>query len=628
MDQTDKEIVNVENETQQIKPVAFSAELDRDQLLAGQKKSDVSCHIKLLPKNLALDPTHVSTRINICLVFDCSTSMTGKMFESAIETAKNIVDSINDRYRLSLVAFNTNSHVVFQDEIPYEFQKPQIKNKIEDIRTYLNGTTNMAAGIKSAMDIFALNISDAKVIIMLSDGTPNNPQEALDAAKEASVHGVQIYAVGMGSMYQADQLLRMVTPSNGAVFGDTDERKISNIFQEIIKRVNRIFITDAKLSVGINQNVRIKQLIKTSPERAIYDVNHTSSDGLLDIPIGNIEDNKRYEFLLHLEVNSQDEGNIDVLSALIQYHFGSKFLENINLSVEVTKNTFVEKERNRDLDNAMRSASLAQLTDMLVKACSNSEFENALEIIEKIQQQSSEQELEDLSDHLDRIKKQLENKNNISGKLLNDFLLASSRTPENLAEEIIPETTQNEITSDETDELDESILDDSSLDDISLDDTFNDESEFEDEEALYEDNTEEESTEEETDSEDTDKEEYDLEEPEELDDDDDEYEEESEDDEIELLDDLSELDSAEEGAIFDIVLKEPGDQLILLARIIRGTTQMGMREIVDSIQTKNSLIKTNFKNKDEAVEFYHKLRKIGAKCSIRVRKRRRKKPSV
>ncbi|WP_164503615.1 VWA domain-containing protein [Pleionea sediminis] len=545
------------------KAVRFSAELDSQQLIAGKDEAEISCHVKILPTQLSQDQAFQSARINICLVFDCSTSMTGKMFESAIQTAKNIVDSLHDRHRLSLVAFNTKSHIVFQDEFPIDSQKSLIKNKIEDIRKYLNGTTNMAAGIRSAMDIFAPNTNDAKVIILLSDGTPNCAQEAQDAAIEASTQGVQIYAVGMGTMFQAEQLLRLVTPSNGAVFGDSDERKISNIFQHIIERIDRIFITDAKLSFGVNPNVRIKQLIKTSPERAVYDVSHESNDGLLDIYIGNIEDNKRYEFLLQLEVGSQDEGHVELLSTLLHYHDGSPFLEKKHLSVEFTKNPLEEKERNSDHENAIRSASLAHLSDMLGKACNQLDFNNALEIIDQIQQQFSEQELENVSVHLNNIKENLESQSKISGKLLNDFLVASSRTPEisplNIDSEEAPTERDTDAES-STPDVQETV--DSDRETIALQD-----------EPVS----------------------------------------------IETSDESINVDKSEEAKSFDIILNDPGDQLILLARIIRDATDMGMRDIVGSIKTRNSLLALDFKSKTDAEEFQQKLTKIGAKSSIQAR---------
>ena len=59
------------------------------------------------------------------------------------------------------------------------------------------------------------------------------PDTAEKAADEATDRGVQIFAVGIGADYEADHLLRLVTPSNGTVFGDSDAEAIRMTFSSL-----------------------------------------------------------------------------------------------------------------------------------------------------------------------------------------------------------------------------------------------------------------------------------------------------------------------------------------------------------------------------------------------------------
>lgn len=412
----------------------FSANLDRNQLLTSQSKSELSCHVNIESNVIAGVENEIATTANICLLFDCSFSMSGKKFETAIKTAKMIVDILHERHWISLLAFQTRCNTVFKNQVPAESAKELIKHKIDKIQDHLGGSTNMAAGIKSAMDIFEKSTADADVIVLLSDGVADSPEQAQLAAEKASARGIQLFAVGIGEAYDADQLLELVKPSNGAVFGDREGDKINKIFYDIINRIDQIYASKAKLDFIFDERVHLKRVYKTSPERALYNSLSLDSDRKLDLRVGNIENNKSYEFLLNLEVDRHDVGSVELIKARLQYDVNRKGVttqevQEIVLTVDYTAGDTLTSNTDQHISSAMNKASMVQLSDDLMQACANSDNARALQILKQLQNKCDEENNSGLLQHLETIKIKLESGQKVSAKERNEFLLAGSKAP-------------------------------------------------------------------------------------------------------------------------------------------------------------------------------------------------------
>lgn len=416
----------------------FSANLDREQLLVSQPKSELSCHVNIESNVIAGVENEIATTANICLLFDCSFSMSGKKFETAIKTAKMIVDILHERHWISLLAFQTRCNTVFKNQVPAESAKELIKYKIDKIHDHLGGSTNMAAGIKSAMDILEKSTADADVIVLLSDGIADSPERAQLAAEQASERGIQLFAVGIGESYDADQLLELVKPSNGAVFGDSEGDKINKIFYDIINRIDQIYASKAKLDFIFDESVHLKRVYKTSPERALYNSLSLDSDHKLDLRVGNIENNKSYEFLLNLEVEQHDVGSLELIKARLQYDVNrqgvtTQQVQEIVLTVNYTDDDTLTSDTNQYISSAMNKASMVQLSDDLMQACASSDNARALQILNQLQKKCDEENNSGLQQHLDNMKMKLESGRKVSAKDRNDFLLASSKAQPNAA---------------------------------------------------------------------------------------------------------------------------------------------------------------------------------------------------
>jgi Mg-chelatase subunit ChlD/ribosomal protein L7/L12 len=410
----------------------FAAILDRDELLAGKLKSKLSCQVKIASNATVPNDSGLSTTANICLVFDCSASMRGRKFDAAVEAAKMIVDMLHERHSLSLVAFQSKSYVVFENAVPTEGEKDAIKTEIDKLDAHLGGGTNMAAGIESGMSVLAEGDADTEIIVLLSDGEPLFADRAQAAANSASQAGIQLFAVGIGESYNANQLLRLVTPSNGAVFGASEVDKLNAIFFDLIDRIDRIFATDVKLNFNFDERVHLKQVYKTSPERALYDSSTFNHKNSLELRVGNVEYRKVYEFLLQIEVDVLDVGAAELVKARLQYdisHLGiNGQVQEITLTVNFKESDALTGTSEQTLE-AMSSATMLQLCDDLMQACADADSDRALHTADILQQRCDEENNTLLREHLDSIKDKLVQGERVSDQDRNDFLLASTKAP-------------------------------------------------------------------------------------------------------------------------------------------------------------------------------------------------------
>jgi len=306
----------------------LSASLDRYELPSDLPGSELNCHVNIVPKFTTSDDGELSSSAGICLLFDCSYSMTGTKFDLALNTAKMIVDLLDERHTLSLIAFHTNSDTVIKNAVPTVDEKDSLKKQIDKLRAYLGGSTNMASGIKRAMKVLSEGDADANIMVILSDGKPDSRNSAQREANKASEAGIQLFAVGIGDSFNANQLLRLVSPSNGAVFGDSEESRITEIFYDIIHRIDRIIATNVKLSFAFGESFHPVQAFKISPERSLYDSPALANESeVLELRLGNIADNRIHEILLKLEADQADIGTEELIKVRLQYdtyHLGEK----------------------------------------------------------------------------------------------------------------------------------------------------------------------------------------------------------------------------------------------------------------------------------------------------------------
>lgn len=124
------------------------------------------------------------------LVVDCSVSMAGQKLDQAKKGTLNFAkDALAKGYSTGLVQF---------ESVAIHLCEPQ--RDIEILRQYLRrmearNTTNMAEAIRLTAD----NLKDRagfRVMVIVTDGMPDDEEATLEEAEEAKAHGIDIITIG------------------------------------------------------------------------------------------------------------------------------------------------------------------------------------------------------------------------------------------------------------------------------------------------------------------------------------------------------------------------------------------------------------------------------------------------
>lgn len=342
----------------------FSAQVDRPTVPADAE-AELKLHLEVQSvPGLVIPPTKAMTT-NICLVFDCSGSMAGAKREAAIEAAKMIVDTVSEQHRLSLVGFATNAKVMVGNAQPSKQGKDAVKAKIDKgIRGFPRGTTNLAAGLTKATAVLEKQKADARVMIILSDGGADSEKKAQAAGAVATQARIQLFAVGIGDDYDADSLLKLVTPSNGAMFGESDLERVKATFEMLIGRIGSFVGTNAALELKLGPGIKPGTAYKSSPDQAV--IGKLSAK----LHVGNVEKDQKYGFVVTMTAPARGAGRFELMRATLHFDapaFGQKAqkLERV-LALEYVRGAGTQQ--NAQVVAAYRAVEFVELADAFANA--------------------------------------------------------------------------------------------------------------------------------------------------------------------------------------------------------------------------------------------------------------------
>ena len=252
--------------------------------------TEVGCQLELRPSEMAAVAGQVALTTNLCLVLDCSASMLGAKVKAAIQAAKLIVNTIDARRRISVVGFATSHWVVVDNASPEETGRDVINGQIERLQDMIKGSTNLGEGIRRGIKIVQRHQADASVLVVLTDGIADSQADAEQASAEANEAGVQVFAVGIGEAFRADDLLKVVAPSGGTLLGERAADRLEAAFAELLKRIESFVATRVQLAVSPAPGVMLGAMYKTSPERMFI------GDNVDRMIVGNLERGIVYSF--------------------------------------------------------------------------------------------------------------------------------------------------------------------------------------------------------------------------------------------------------------------------------------------------------------------------------------------
>ncbi|MEK9148791.1 MAG: VWA domain-containing protein, partial [Candidatus Desantisbacteria bacterium] len=154
----------------------------------------------LLPKKVKKEKVDLESLLitvtppqDIALLIDCSGSMSG-IIEDAKQAAYSFLDCIGAEYRVGLISFgDPDAHI--RAELTRNYA--ELKRKISALQA--SGGTPMAMAITLAANEMLKEKGVLNIIVLLTDGQPNDSPSTINAKQQAQNQGIRIITIGVGS---------------------------------------------------------------------------------------------------------------------------------------------------------------------------------------------------------------------------------------------------------------------------------------------------------------------------------------------------------------------------------------------------------------------------------------------
>ncbi|MGQ9502262.1 MAG: vWA domain-containing protein [Anaerolineae bacterium] len=248
-------------------------------------RAEEQAYYVLLNVALRQDLSYERVPLNLCLVLDRSTSMSGIRLQAMREGVQRIIDHISSDDVLSIVVFNDRAEVLLPPQS--NINRARVKAMVSTIQP-AGGTEllqGLGAGIREAMR--GKSARSLNHLILLTDGhTYGDEQGCLEMAKWAGQNHISMSLMGLGEDWNEALLDQMATLSGGRSIYVDSPRKVSEVFEQIVNLLSGATSHQTLLHVMTGPSVTLHEVFQITPEiqrvaTATTDRGYTARLGLL-----------------------------------------------------------------------------------------------------------------------------------------------------------------------------------------------------------------------------------------------------------------------------------------------------------------------------------------------------------
>lgn len=199
--------------------------------------------------------------VHVGLVIDTSASMRGDAMAAARAAAIELVASLHDGDRLSVVTFDSHARLVVPNVELDDDAREECLEAIEAIEA--RGTTDLAAGLQLALDDLLPHAAQGRVsrIVLLGDGVPNDPSMIPSAVAQASAAGITVTTLGFGLDYD-EILLASIAQQTGGTFHFLEHPDaLVPLFREQTARLQGIAAKELVLTLTTGPGVELREVV-------------------------------------------------------------------------------------------------------------------------------------------------------------------------------------------------------------------------------------------------------------------------------------------------------------------------------------------------------------------------------
>lgn len=389
--------------------------LNRPYISTDREETELKVLLKINASNaLRQAGEDVVLPIHLAMVLDVSSSMKAREMEALKQAARAAIEELRPGDFVTVVAFQSVAYDIVQPtRVEDSSTKAMLRAKIDVIDQFQGGGTDLEYAMTKA-EHWLMSIPGerlVKKIMAFTDGQITGAADkCLQRASEISARGVGIDALGFGPDFDYKFMQRLTAFSNGYTEAIESPDEIQKVFAQRVKNVTSSVAKNVRLELHFTPQVRAGRGYRTSPELSyLGKMRLPGEDRLISIPIGALERDKEYSFIVTCTAPKRPAGKIRVIKAELYYDIPAMDIANEcslqSVIVEYTDDGMLLSHLNGEVENAFDEAEIGRMLEGLDLAMQRQNHQDAMQLFDALSERYRELGDGAMSDHYEGLKK-------------------------------------------------------------------------------------------------------------------------------------------------------------------------------------------------------------------------------
>lgn len=403
--------------------------VDRPHVPSNQDETDLKVLLKVNASNaLRAQGNQASVPTHVALALDVSSSMRAAEMGALKEAAREALTQLREGDYVSVIAFQSVAYdIVEPTRILDSSTIASLQQKIDVIDQFQGGGTDMEYALTKA-EHQLMSVPDrgqTKKIIVFTDGMVTGPPDkCLMRAAEVSGRGIGIDAIGLGKEFDYKFMQRLVSYSNGFTEYVQRSDQIRAVFAQRVKNVTNLVATNARIDLTFTPHIRANRGYRYSPEIAYLGKMKMPGDvRTISIPLGAIERDREYAYLVTCTVPGREPGNIRIFKAELFYDIPSMKIEGgssmQSVVVEYSDDPQKTAALNGEVERAFDEAEIGRLVEELDASMQKEDHGHVAMLFDILSERYRELGDAEMSAHYDSLKAKYAREGGLSQEEMN-----------------------------------------------------------------------------------------------------------------------------------------------------------------------------------------------------------------